>query len=72
MVTDIFTQEVLQFAKIIAIIFALVHFLIGFVLTRQIFRMNQIIRTKIANVLGLLGILYLGVLTIVLLLLIFV
>lgn len=67
----IFTEEVFNFAKIIGTVFALVHFIIGVILVRQITRMNRIVETRISSILSAIAIFYLLVLTLVLLLLIF-
>jgi hypothetical protein len=68
--TDIITNELLQFVKVIGLIFALVHFLIGAVLVRQMTRMNQIIQTSVSGFFNLIAFLYLIALTIVLVLII--
>lgn len=71
-ITNFFTQEALQLAKIFALIFALVHLLVGLILVRQIFRMNDIVKTRIAPLLGIFGVAYLIFLAIILLLLVFI
>lgn len=64
-----FTEEVLLLAKIFALLFALVHLLFAFILVRQIFRMNDIVKTRLAPFLIFFSIAYLIFLAIILLLL---
>jgi hypothetical protein len=64
-----FNEQVLIMAKIFAIIFALVHLLFGLILVRQIFRMNDIVRTRLAPLLVFFSVVYLIFLSAILLLL---
>lgn len=70
MVTDLITQDLIQFIKIVGIIFSLIHLLAGFILVRQIFRMNQIVKTRNAGCFSIVGLIYLFVLGFILLLVI--
>ncbi|MEO6729101.1 MAG: DUF5657 family protein [Candidatus Dojkabacteria bacterium] len=57
-----FNSSVVTLIRIAAIIFALVHLLSGFVLVRQMLRMNNIIKTPNKGFLNFVSIIYLLVL----------
>jgi len=57
-----FNTSVVMFIRIAAIIFALFHLLSGFILVRQMLRMNNIIKTPNKTFLNLVSIVYLLVL----------
>lgn len=63
-------DTIVQLVKIVAIVFALVHLLAGFVLIRQMSRMNTIIRTQNKGCLTAVSLIYGGFLVIVLLMII--
>lgn len=62
---NLLTNDIITFAKIAGLIFSLVSFLFACVLIRQVFRMNDLIKTRISKILGLIGIVYLIILVIV-------
>ena len=60
-----FNEQLLEFIKIAAIFFVLVHFLAGAVLVQQMYRMNNIIKTANSGCFHLLSLLYMGLLFLV-------
>jgi choline-glycine betaine transporter len=48
-------ESIIQLVRISAIVFALIHLLAGFVLIRQMSRMNNIIRTQNRGCLTIMG-----------------
>lgn len=55
-----------ELIKIFGILFALVHFLIGTVLFRDMYRMNKIVMTKNAGCFNFLSFFYIGMLLLIL------
>jgi len=62
---DLNNQNFIQFAKVIALFFAMFPLLVGFVLIRRVSRMNSILHTKRTIVITFLDFLYIAVLIIV-------
>lgn len=63
---DDFFETIRQGIQIVGILGALLHFLIGFLLYRDVVRMNRVLKTKQSTAIQFLSYLYLGLLIVIL------
>jgi uncharacterized membrane protein len=71
MLTNIINEETFEFIKIIGLLFSVVHLLVGFILVKQMLRMNKMVRSRSSSFFVFIGFAYLGILALIVLGLVF-